>query len=80
MLEHKNMPLQAVVEFAIDDALLVKRINGRLFHMPSGRSYHEIFNPPRVPMTDDATGEPLVRRSGILFNSYILALIFIAFR
>lgn len=63
LLKHKNMPLQAVVEFAIDDALLVKRINGRLFHTPSGRSYHEIFNPPKKAMVDDITGELLVRRS-----------------
>lgn len=63
LLEHKKIPLQAVVEFGIDDGLLVKRINGRLFHTPSGRSYHEIFNPPKKPMIDDVTGEALVRRS-----------------
>jgi adenylate kinase len=58
------MPLQTVVEFAIDESLLVKRITGRLFHIPSGRSYHETFNPPKRPMTDDVTGEPLIRRQG----------------
>ncbi|MEQ2261558.1 Adenylate kinase 2, mitochondrial, partial [Xenotaenia resolanae] len=35
----------------------------RLIHQPSGRSYHEEFNPPREPMKDDVTGEPLIRRS-----------------
>lgn len=63
MLEKRNTPLDAVVEFAIDDDLLVKRITGRLFHIPSGRSYHEEFNPPKEPMKDDATGEALTRRS-----------------
>jgi adenylate kinase len=29
----------------------------------SGRSYHEEFAPPKVAMTDDVTGEPLIRRS-----------------
>jgi len=63
LLEVRKTPLDAVVEFAIDDSLLVSRINGRLFHMKSGRSYHTEFNPPKVEMTDDITGEPLVRRS-----------------
>uniref|UniRef100_S4RWD5 Adenylate kinase 2 n=1 Tax=Petromyzon marinus TaxID=7757 RepID=S4RWD5_PETMA len=35
----------------------------RLIHKESGRSYHEEFNPPIVPMRDDVTGEPLIRRS-----------------
>lgn len=63
LLDRKQMPLQAVVEFAINDSLLVKRITGRLFHVPSGRSYHEVFNPPKKPMVDDITGEPLIRRT-----------------
>lgn len=68
LLDRKKMPLQSVVEFSIDDNLLVKRITGRLFHTPSGRSYHEVFNPPKKPMTDDITGQPLTRRSGWLIN------------
>jgi adenylate kinase len=49
--------------FQIDDDLLVRRITGRLVHPGSGRSYHVEFNPPKASMTDDETGEPLVRRS-----------------
>ena len=63
LLEKRKASLDAVVEFAIDDSLLVRRITGRLFHKPSGRSYHEEFNPPKVHMKDDITGEPLVKRS-----------------
>jgi len=63
MLEARKQPLDAVVEFAIDDSLLVSRICGRWFHLASGRSYHEEFHPPRVPGKDDITGEPLVRRN-----------------
>ena len=63
MLERRNSELDAVVEFGIDDSLLVRRITGRLIHQASGRSYHEEFHPPRKPMTDDVTGEPLIRRS-----------------
>ncbi|KAK6057789.1 putative adenylate kinase [Cooperia oncophora] len=63
LLEKRREPLDAVVEFQIDDSLLERRITGRLFHLKSGRSYHTDFNPPKEPMKDDVTGEPLVRRS-----------------
>lgn len=62
MLQKMGKPLNSVVEFQIDDSVLVGRILGRLFHKPSGRSYHTEFKPPKVAMTDDVTGEPLVRR------------------
>ncbi|XP_066601226.1 adenylate kinase [Prorops nasuta] len=63
MLKKRKSPLDAVIEFGIDDNLLIKRITGRLIHSSSGRSYHEEFAPPKVPMKDDVTGEPLTKRS-----------------
>lgn len=63
MLQARGQKLQHAVELQIDDALLVARITGRLVHPASGRSYHLTFNPPKKPMTDDITGEPLVQRS-----------------
>lgn len=63
LLEKRSQPLDSVVEFGIDDSLLVRRICGRWFHLASGRSYHEEFHPPRVPGKDDVTGETLVRRN-----------------
>ncbi|XP_023712651.1 adenylate kinase [Cryptotermes secundus] len=62
LLDKRKQALDAVIEFRIDDSLLVRRITGRLIHPTSGRSYHEEFHPPRVPMKDDFTGEPLIRR------------------
>ncbi|XP_062301760.1 adenylate kinase 2, mitochondrial [Osmerus eperlanus] len=63
LLEKRTEKLDSVVEFSVDDSLLVRRICGRLIHQPSGRSYHEEFNPPKERMKDDVTGEPLMRRS-----------------
>lgn len=63
MLQKRDQKLQHAVELQIDDSLLVARITGRLVHPASGRSYHSTFNPPKVPMKDDVTGEPLVQRS-----------------
>lgn len=53
LLAKRKSELDAVIEFSIDDSLLVKRITGRLIHVSSGRSYHEEFAPPKVPMKDD---------------------------
>jgi len=63
LLEKRGTPLDRVIEMKIDEEKLVKRVTGRLFHMKSGRSYHEVFNPPKKAMTDDITGEPLTKRS-----------------
>lgn len=62
LLESKGKHLDAVLNFKVDDKVLVERITGRLVHPASGRSYHEKFAPPKQPMRDDVTGEPLVRR------------------
>lgn len=63
MLNKRKTKLDAVVEFGIEDNLLIKRITGRLIHPASGRSYHEEFAPPKVSMKDDITGEALIKRS-----------------
>eukprot|EP00126_Sphaerothecum_destruens_P010373 Sdes_comp20725_c0_seq2m16506 len=58
MLHAAKTPLDRVLEFSIDDALLVRRITGRLVHPASGRSYHVEFNPPKKPMQDDVSQHP----------------------
>ncbi|KAG7453138.1 adenylate kinase 1 [Guyanagaster necrorhizus] len=63
MLEVRKEKLDSVVQLQIDDQLLISRITGRLIHPASGRSYHKEFHPPKKPMTDDITGEPLIQRS-----------------
>lgn len=63
MLAERKEKLDHVIELKIEDQLLVSRITGRLIHMASGRTYHKEFNPPKKPMTDDVTGEPLIQRS-----------------
>lgn len=63
MLDKRQTPLQDVVELKIPDNDLIDRIEGRLVHTSSGRSYHKIFNPPKTTGVDDITGEPLVQRA-----------------
>lgn len=51
-----------VLEIAVADDEIIKRMSGRRVHMQSGRTYHTEFNPPKVADVDDATGEPLIQR------------------
>ncbi len=49
--------------FSIDDEEIIKRMSGRRVHLASGRTYHVIFNPPKVEGKDDETGEELIQRN-----------------
>jgi adenylate kinase len=46
----------------VPDAAIVERMSGRGVHLPSGRTYHVKFHPPKAPGQDDVTGEPLIQR------------------
>jgi adenylate kinase len=61
-LKAMGIEITHVVEIAVDDEEIVKRMAGRRVHPASGRSYHVIFNPPKVEGVDDVTGEPLIQR------------------
>jgi len=57
-----GIDIDRVVEIAVDDEEIVKRMSGRRIHQASGRTYHVVFNPPKVAGVDDVTGEPLIQR------------------
>ena len=63
MLSKRGQKLDSVVNFEIADSVLIPRVGGRIIHAASGRSYHKLFNPPKEPMKDDVTGEPLMQRA-----------------
>ena len=57
-----GVPIDAVVDIDVPDDEIIKRMSGRRAHLASGRTYHIVFNPPKVEGKDDETGEPLVQR------------------
>jgi adenylate kinase len=61
-MKDANIGIDYVVEIDVADGEIVQRMGGRRVHLPSGRTYHEVFNPPKVPGKDDVTGEDLVQR------------------
>jgi adenylate kinase len=54
--------LDHVVEIDVDNSEIIGRLSGRRVHPASGRTYHLVFNPPKVAGKDDMTGEDLVQR------------------
>ena len=61
-MKDAGVKIDYVVEIAVDDAEIIKRMSGRRVHVASGRTYHVVFNPPKVEGKDDETGEPLIQR------------------
>ncbi|MCL6417139.1 adenylate kinase [Aestuariirhabdus sp. Z084] len=61
-LQASGVVIDYVVEIAVDDNEIIKRMSGRRMHESSGRVYHVVFNPPKVDGKDDVTGEPLIQR------------------
>lgn len=57
-----GVKLDHVLEIAVADEEIVKRLAGRRVHPGSGRVYHTEYNPPKEAGKDDVTGEALIQR------------------
>jgi adenylate kinase len=61
-MKDAGVTIDAVVDVDVPDEEIIKRLSGRRVHTESGRTYHIVFNPPKVEGKDDVTGEPLIQR------------------
>ena len=61
-LRTQGVDLDYVMEIDVPDEEIIKRMSGRRVHTASGRTYHVVFNPPKVAGKDDVTGEDLIQR------------------
>jgi adenylate kinase len=61
-LRQAGVNFDYVIEFKVNDDEVLKRLSGRRVHPASGRTYHVVYNPPKVTGKDDVTGEDLVQR------------------
>ena len=62
-ITNAGIAIDAVIEIDVPDEEIVQRMSGRRVHLASGRTYHVIYNPPKVAGKDDETGEDLVQRN-----------------
>jgi adenylate kinase len=58
----EDITIDYVIEVAVPDHEIIKRLTGRRIHPASGRIYHITNNPPKKDGFDDITGEPLILR------------------
>ncbi len=57
-----GIAIDYVLDIVVPDAETIRRMSGRRVHLQSGRTYHVVFNPPKVAGKDDLTNEDLVQR------------------
>jgi len=62
-LKLAGIEVDFVLEIDVDDAEIIRRMSGRRVHPASGRTYHVVFNPPKLAGKDDVSGEELVQRA-----------------
>ena len=58
----KMSNVEGVINFVLSEEEIIKRLSGRRMCPSTGRTYHMVFNPPKVEGLDDETGEPLIQR------------------
>ena len=61
-MKDAGVVIEFVVEIDVPDEAIVERMSGRRVHLPSGRTYHVKYNPPKNAGKDDVTGEDLIQR------------------
>jgi adenylate kinase len=61
-LKDEDVVIDYVMEIAVEDEEIIKRLSGRRVHPASGRTYHVLYNPPKAEGKDDKTGEDLIQR------------------
>lgn len=58
-LKEVGVAVDYVIEFDVADDVIVERMAGRRAHLASGRTYHAVYNPPKVEGKDDVSGDDL---------------------
>jgi adenylate kinase len=61
-LKDEDVVIDYVMEIAVEDEEIIKRLSGRRVHPASGRTYHVLYNPPKAEGKDDKTDEDLIQR------------------
>jgi adenylate kinase len=57
-----SFTINCVLYLEVDQGEVIERLSNRRIHLASGRVYHTIHNPPKVPNIDDITQEVLIHR------------------
>lgn len=62
LAREKNFMEPLVMEFDVEDSVIVERLSGRRINPRTGRIYHVRFNPPKLEGICDDDGQELITR------------------
>ncbi len=62
LLQSLGRKLDYVIYIDVPEQKLIERLSGRWISPTSGRTYHVIYNPPKVPGKCDVDGSDLIQR------------------
>ena len=62
VLKQHNINFDYVFTLSLQDNIIIERLSNRRIHLPSGRCYNLLSNPPKIKNLDDITQEPLTQR------------------
>ena len=63
VLAKRGEHIDAVIEISVPREMLIERLAGRRVNPVTGKTYHTLFNPPKVDGICDETGTPLIQRA-----------------
>jgi adenylate kinase len=63
VLAKRGEKIDAVVEISVPRDVLIERLAGRRVNPKTGKTYHIVFNPPKVEGICDDDGTPLIQRA-----------------
>ena len=64
IMDSRGLALDLVIELAVEDEALVRRIGGRFSCAECGKGYHDVFEPPKIEGRCDGCGSSaFVRRA-----------------
>ena len=58
---YRKVKVDHVIALKVPTDEIINRLKDRWIHLPSGRVYNLLWNPPKVLGKDDETGESLTR-------------------
>jgi len=62
LLDSLNKKIDYVINIEVPEGILMDRLTGRRVSPTSGKTYHVIFNPPKVEGVCDVDGKELIQR------------------
>jgi adenylate kinase len=62
LVESSQFPTPRILELDVPESAVLERLGGRLVNAKTGKVYHSVYSPPKVPGVCDEDGSKLIQR------------------